>query len=270
MKYFLFTGGFAIALLAACHPSKKVSQTPAPQSIDSSSVPPPVSTGSDSAAFIKTIYNAIQSNKIVYNTFSGKIEVDFSDGSKKVNANAHVRMQKDSLIWLSVTGPLGIEGLRLLISADSVKILDKQNKIYRARGISFLEEVTALPLDLATLQDLLIGNPIYFSSEILNYSKVDGKISLSHKGDYFHHLLLVSATDQSIESSNLRDIANSSRSALITYADYERQKGNLFPQKRSITVIDTVEMNIKLDYKQYEFNEKLSFPFSIPKNYDHN
>lgn len=40
-----------------------------------------------------------------------------------------------------------------------------------------------------------------------------------------------------------------------------------FAQKRSITVAEKKTLEIKLNYKQYEFNETLSFPFSVPKNY---
>ena len=40
-----------------------------------------------------------------------------------------------------------------------------------------------------------------------------------------------------------------------------------FAQKRSITVAEKKNLEIRLNYKQYEFNETLSFPFSVPKNY---
>lgn len=116
----------------------------------------------DSIAFIKEQYTQLQSRRIQYTTFNAKLDVDYEDGTgQQLNLNAQLRMYKDSLIWASITAILGIEGLRAYITKDSVKILDKQNKVYIARSVAYLTEVTALPLDLTSLQDLLIGNPVF-------------------------------------------------------------------------------------------------------------
>ena len=78
----------------------------------------------------------------------------------------------------------GIEGLRALITRDSVKILDKQNKLYTARSIGYLQEVSALPVNLSTLQDLIIGNAVFVDSNIISYSKFDNSISsIKHRKD---------------------------------------------------------------------------------------
>lgn len=59
-------------------------------------------------------------------------------------------MYKDSVIWIRITAILGIEGLRAYITKDSVKILNRQDKVYIARSVAFLQEIAALPLDLAS------------------------------------------------------------------------------------------------------------------------
>ena len=73
-------------------------------------------------------------------------------------------MYKDSVIWISITALFGIEGLRAYITKDSVKIINKQDKVYTGRSVAYLQEVTALPLDLHSLQELLIGNPVFLDS----------------------------------------------------------------------------------------------------------
>jgi hypothetical protein len=47
-------------------------------------------------------------------------------------------MKKDSLIWISVNGALGIEGMRVLIDKDSVRILNKLDKEYQVRSLEYL------------------------------------------------------------------------------------------------------------------------------------
>jgi len=174
------------------------------------------------------------------------------------------------VIWVLLSGPLGIEGVRAYITKDSVKLLFKQDKIYTARSVAYLQEMTALPLDLPTLQDILIGNPVFLDSTVISYSKTDNSLSMLSVGEWFRHLLTLNATGR-IENSKLDDADPSrSRTCNLSYTDYENKKGVEFSTKRRITVAEKSNLDIKLDFKQYDFNETLSFPFSVPKNYKRN
>ncbi|MEI2740273.1 MAG: DUF4292 domain-containing protein [Chitinophagaceae bacterium] len=226
----------------------------------------------DSILFIRGVYKGIQNNHISFTTFAGKADIDYEDGDgKKINANAHVRMYSDSVIWLLLTGPLGIEGIRAYITKDSVKLLYKQEKIYTARSISYLQEVTALPLDLSTLQDLLLGNPVFLDSNITAYSKTEKNITLQSFGTFFKNLLTIGEADKLVLSSILQDADNSiNRTCYLSYDDYENSNDIRFSTKRKINVVEKKKMDIRLDFKQFDFNEKLSFPFNVPKNYTRN
>jgi hypothetical protein len=271
---FIFLALMAI-LLCSCHSTRKIQSPVVVASRDTVNAVSPVLTNhakEDSILFIKGIYQSMQANRINFTSFSGKIDLDYEDGNgNKYNVNAHVRMYKDSVIWLSITAILGIEGLRVLITADSVKVLDKQNKVYKARSISFLQELTALPLDLPALQDLLIGNPVFLDPNIRSYSRSGTAISLYSQNTFFTNLTTINEADKLLQSSKLDDLdLQKNRTCYLTWSDYENKKGVNFPQKRNIHIIEKAKLDIKMDYKQYEFNEKLSFPFSVPKNYDQN
>jgi hypothetical protein len=231
----------------------------------------------DSIRFIKDTYQGIRKNYINFTSFSAKIDLDYEDADgKKYNVNAHVRMYKDSVIWISITAILGIEGLRVMITPDSVKLLNKQDKVYMPRSVSFLQEVTALPLDLPTLQDLFLGNPVFLDTNIVSYSKSGTTISLQSNGNFFKNLFTVGEADKLVQTSKLDDIDKlRSRTCYLTYSDYEDEKGPdgykvNFSRKRTIHVAEKKKLDIKMDFKQVDFNEKLSFPFSVPKNYDEN
>jgi hypothetical protein len=257
-------------IFSSCRTTKKI-QTAISKN-DTVVTAPPVVTlpvGEDSAAIIKENYSRITANKFDYNTFSAKIDVDYIDpDGKKFNVNAHVRMQKESTIWISVTAILGIEGLRAVITRDSIKILDKQNRTYKARDISYLEDLTALPLTLNSLQDLFIGNPVFFDKNIIGYSRSQGNISLKSTGEFIKGLFTFNEASKQLQSCKLDDADElQNRSCLITYDKYEDKKGKLFSEKREINIAEKTSITLKLDYKQYEFNETLSFPFSMPKGY---
>ncbi len=261
----------AISLFTSCRSARKIQTAIAKKDTVITNQPeiPVINPKADSIAFIKENFNRVLNNRINYTTFSGKIDVDYTDADgKKFNVNAHVRMYKDSAIWVSVTAILGIEGLRALITKDSVKILNKQDKVYIARSVSYLQEVTALPLNLSSLQDLLIGNPVFLDSNIVSYSKGDNTISLQSNGSFFKNLFTIGAMDKLVQSSKLDDMDEMrSRTCYLTYADYETKQGINFATKRTINVSEKKKLDIKLDFKQYAFNETLSFPFNVPKNY---
>lgn len=258
------------ALMVSCKPTRKIQTAIAKK--DTTTVAAPVTNNAhlDSMAFIDNTLSAMDSNRISFTTFSSKINVDYRDADdKNYNVNANLRMYKDSAIWVSVNAILGIEALRLYITRDSVKILDKQNKVYTARSVDYLQEVTALPLNLSILQDLFVGNPVFLdSNNVVSYSRVDNTVALLSVGQWFKNLLTVSEADKTLQRSKLDDVnVSKNRTADLTYSDYERKAGVPFATKRKISIAEKKKLDVKLDFKQYVFNEEVSFPFSIPKNY---
>jgi hypothetical protein len=259
----------AATLLASCHSTRKI-QTAITKKDTATIVTPKGQTHQDSLAFIHENYNKLIAQRIAFNTFNAKIDVDYVGGDgKKENVNANLRMYKDSVIWISVTGLFGIEGLRAYITRDSIKLINKLDKLYTGRSVTYMQEVTGLPLDLASLQDLIIGNPVFLDSSIVSYAKTGNTVSLLSIGDFFKNLITL--IDGVMHHSKLDDVdINRNRTCDLSYDEYENKKGPSFSTKRRITVSEKSKLDIKLDFKSYSFNETLSFPFSIPKNYKWN
>ncbi len=271
----LFILILSIALLASCRSTRQIQTVVKPKkdTVTQVVVTPVVSSHEDTLQFLSATYQKIAAHQIDFSTFSAKIDVDYTDAQgKKYNVNAHLRMQKDSAIWISITAIFGIEGLRALITPDSVKLINKQDKVYTARSVAYLQEVTALPLDLSSLQQLLIGNPVFLdSSRLTSYSQNDAAITLISLGEFFKNLVTVDKTTELIQSSKLDDLDGSrNRTCFLNYSDYEISDGVTFATKRHITVAEAKKLDIRLDFKQFAFNETLSFPFSVPKSYKAN
>lgn len=269
-RFFIFL--IFIGLLASCRSAKKIQTAITKKdSVTTVNVPPGTSKN-DSVQMIRAALKKIDSNRIGFRTFSCKINVDYSgsDG-KKYDVNANVRMYKDSAIWVAVNALLGIDAMRLFVTRDSVKLLDKLNKTYTARSVNYLQEVTSLPLNLYNLQDLIIGNPVFLDSNVVSYTTNNNQLALLSLGELFKNLITLNESDKTLMHSKLDDTDPSrNRTADLTYSDYESKKGVLFSTKRRIVVTERNRLDIKLDFKQYEFNQEVSFPFSVPKNYDRN
>jgi hypothetical protein len=259
-----------IGTLASCRSTRKIQTAIAKK--DTVAVTTAPGKKNDTVQLIQGVMKGIVSNRIEFKTFTAKVNVDYKGGDgKSYNVNATIRMYKDSAIWISANAILGIEAMRVLITKDSVKLLDKLNKTVTLRSVDYLKDVTALPLDLGILQNLLIGNPVFLDSNIVSYSSNNNMISLLSIGEFFKNLVTLNEDDKSLLHSKLddRDITRS-RTADLTYSDYENKRGLPFSTKRRIVVTEKNRLDIKMDFKQYDFNGDVSFPFSVPKNYDRN
>ena len=261
-----------IGLLASCRSTKKIQTAITKKDSVVTVTVPPDDSENDTVQMIKATLRRVDSNRIDFRTFSAKVNVDYSgsDG-KKYDVNANIRMYKDSAIWIAVNALLGIDAMRLYVTKDSVKLLDKLNKTYTARSVDYLNEVTSLPLNLYNLQNLIIGNPVFLDSSIVSYSVNNNRIAMLSVGQLFKNLLTLNEADKTLLHSKLDDTDPArNRTADLTYADYESKRGVPFSTKRRIVVTEKNRLDIKLEFKQYEFNQEVSFPFSIPKNYERN
>lgn len=224
----------------------------------------------DSILMIKKVMNEIHARKTEFKTFSAKIKAEYEDTKgKQPNITVYVRVLKDSLIWVSGYATVfNIEAFRILIRKDSVFVIDKINKEVQLRSIDYLQEVTQIPFDFTTLQDLLVGNPVFFNDSVVSYKETESKILLATIGSIFKNLLTLDKHDHNMLHSKLDDIdLNRNRTADITYGDIENNNGIFFSTYREITVSEKNKLDIQLKFKQYEFNKELQIYFSLPKNY---
>jgi hypothetical protein len=225
----------------------------------------------DSLLYIRQLYSHIESNIIDCRTFSAKLKVHYegSDG-KDYTFSALIRIQKDKIIWISITSLLG-EAFRVMITPDSVKVLNKIDKLYQLRSVNYIKEISHLPFDFNEIQSILLGNPIYLDSNILYYRKENQGISILSIGKVFRNYLTLNTNDLSLKHSKMDDVdPMEARSCDITYGGYEKNDKYLFSTYRKIVVAEKARLDIELSFNKYSFNDNLEFPFSIPKNYKRN
>lgn len=271
MKYIITAFVFftVICLNQSCKTVKQINKAIAPKDTAAAVIMIDQSKA-DSILMVRKTMENLNHNYIDFKTFSAKIKIDYQDNKgKQPDVTAIVRIIKDSAIWISLTASiLNIEIYRVLIKKDSVILLNKQDKEVQYRSIDYLQEVTEIPFDYKTLQDLLIGNPVFIDSNIVYYRKTDNQILFSMVGKYFKNLLTLSSDTYFLTHSKLDDVdITRSRTADLTYADYENKTGVNFSTYREITVSEKNKLDIRLNFKQYEFNKELSVSFNIPKNY---
>jgi len=269
----IFIIGLALIVMAGCR-SVKTIQTAIGKK-DTTQVIPVVVPNvgvKDSIKFIRNVMDTVHRNFINFETFSAKIKVHFEGSNGKRNDfTANITMKKDSILWINITGLFGVNAFRALITPDSVKLMDKLQKTVRLRSVSYLQDLIHIPMTFTDLQNLLIGNPVFLDSSNITSYTIDAKsVSLISIGSLFKHFLTIDRDDYTLQHSKLDDVdASRARTADITYGDYQTSKNGIrFSTYRRITVSEKSKLDIEMEYKQFDFNQPVSFPFSIPKSYD--
>jgi len=274
----VFIGAMAFAV-AGCRSTKKISKAIATTNIRkdttgdaaraAAAAATPRDAHADSMEVIRQAVQGLTNNHIDFQSFSGHMHVHYEGSDGKDNEfNCVVRIKKDSMIWVSINAVLGFEAFRLLITHDSVKILDRLHKIARLRSVTYLQDQVHLPVDFQTLQDLLIGNPVFVDTAHILFYKQDNKgISLFSAGSPFRNYLTLNL-DYTPQHSKLDDVDPlRARTGDITFGNYDHSGTTSFSTYRKISVAEKSKLDIEIEVKQFKFNEPLNTPFQVPKNF---
>lgn len=224
----------------------------------------PTEISAANEASIKTF----ELNNLDFYTFSGRAKTKIELDKKIHDVTLNVRIERDEAIWLSVSAILGIEVARVLITPDSVKILNKLQGEYIVKPFAYIYNYTNRDITFETLQDLLMAN---VSSNLLRAADVQ----VASATDEF---IVVGIKEQlsyqyRINKENrpfnfmLQEIGGIQNLEAF-YKDYVNTNGYNFPQNIALNIVgENVTLKAQLDYNRVSFNENVEMPFSVPSRY---
>lgn len=198
---------------------------------------------------------------------SAKAKIKFADADRSMTVFSNIKIQKDSVIWLNAKA-FGIEAGRVLIRPDSIFVIDRLNKKYMAKDIFWLQDEFGLPVDFKGLQAMLMGNPIFFNSDLtvekdsLNY--VLGGENDRYKTAYKADGLTFKLVEMLI--SQPRD----NRMGLIQLSDYQTlSNGQSFSFSRNIGMNspETGKTTVQIEMSKVDVDVPFGISFSIPERY---
>lgn len=223
----------------------------------------------DSLVIVKNILNKINLAKLDYKTMNAHIKVQYESEQNSYNFIANVSMIKDSQIFITLRADLGIIVMKALIKKDSVFIISptSKTKTLDRQPISYLQQVVKIPFTFSTIQDLMLGNPIFLdSSNFVAYKSNNNKLQLSLIGALFKNLVILSEDNSKVLHLKLDDVDfNQHRTCDITYSNHVSQGQYFFPLNRVISITAQNKLDIYLEIKEYSFNEPVKYTFTIPK-----
>lgn len=218
------------------------------------------------------IRDKVKANRVTYETFTADVKMDFEDdrGKKGNNLGVNIRMQYDSAIWVRIGGPLNVEGARILITRDSIKVTNKLEGTVMLRSTSEGQELMKLNLNLTELQDLIVGNPVFLGDSVGQVVRTQSIVSFVSRMQELVSQFNVFADDYSIQQVKITDADGSRptpRVVELTYGDFRTTDGRKLAFQRKIYVEEKNVMKVALDFRKMEFNKPVTFPFPIPASY---
>ncbi len=105
------------------------------------------------------LFSDINTSTFDFNTFSSRLNLNLTNGTRSISSKANIRMVKDSAIQISVQPLFGVEVIRFYIDPNYVIILDRMNKRYVAESLDSLKEQYPVGFDFYTMQSILTNAP---------------------------------------------------------------------------------------------------------------
>lgn len=269
--FYLFIFLFS-TIFYSCHTTKKTA-----------TAAPARHAGDTAFASILGLY---KKNIPQFSALTIKGNVDYSSGDKEASFGIHLRIKKDSAVWISASPLLGIEAMRILITPDSVKILDRLNNIYysdnlEALKISFhadvnidiLQSLICASYITSSLQDTLrslyVDNPDYVLSTI---EKKQPSRADEHTSELpFACDLWCTNPTMQVNKMVLSE-PKSSRHVEAKYEDYRETDVGMFPYLTTITAKDSITQKtalIRVSVSKIASSADVERPFSVPKKFEH-
>jgi len=231
------------------------------------------SCGAKVASFTNTYdRESLNIQQIDFDYLTIKSKIELIEPHKTTKITALVRIKKDSIIWFNLSGALGVQGMRGIITSDSVYLINRVAKEYSIYSFSEVGMEFNFPIDYALLQSMIVGN----------MPKPDEPDrSIKHVGKTY--IVKQSINDILIENyiddSNMKLIEvqitekETDNSLKLLYKDFREINSQAFPFSAFISLIHhnefgQLETQMTIEHSRVDSPEKeLKFPFNIPNKY---
>ncbi len=95
--------------------------------------------------------------ELIFDYYTSRARINYEDINQDFKANADIRIAHDSVIWVSMRSSTGIEGVRAMITKDSIRIVDRLNKQYHSYGYDDLYKKLNFEFSFDMMQSLITG-----------------------------------------------------------------------------------------------------------------
>lgn len=223
----------------------------------------------------------INANSFDFESLQAKVGIKVETEDNAFNLKGQLKMKKDSILWASITLPLGLEVARIKVTADSIFFINKSNKSYLAeqtKSFNYLQNINA---DINTIQSVFTGNIFLINKKSDNNVFIkDNKYNLlseenitfinnKYKKNFtINKNIIIDPTLFRITKYEIINNEDSDYGLTIDYSNFIEIKGKYLPSIIKINISTEEKMYITITYSNINTNDKNQYNFSIPKKYE--
>ena len=229
------------------------------------------------------LLNELNDNRFAPEFLSAKASVKFKRDEATNSFKANIRMQKDSIIWMSISA-VGYEAARLMLTPDSIFLMNRTERNYYKGNLDYISEKLDINLSFQMVQNLLLGNAVGLDS-LDNIKRSNAKDSyllsslnkrkvkqLKQKPEKFDQNEVF--YNNWIQPDYLRVVKISifdlrtDQSALFKYSDYKPIEQQQVAHQINIAIQAAQTAALDIDFSRISIEDELTFSFRIPSKYE--
>jgi hypothetical protein len=231
------------------------------------------------------LVHKLDSSRLKFDNLSARFSATYSHGSKSNSFSGQMRIERDSIIWISVSA-IGIEMARFMITEDSVKFQNRINKTFLRKEFRYVNELLNNTLDFDMLQAFLTGNDFSFFENGKFKASIDNNLEYKlftterrklkksvRRSDQDINIpieyIWLNPESYKIERVQLKEAEKGGRHFSARYKDFVSVQNQLFPASTEFDIeTNDDKVNIKISLSKIELNKSSqAYPFPIPENY---
>jgi hypothetical protein len=213
----------------------------------------------------ESLWKSVVDQNIEYDWYHAKANLDFVSEEFSIGGQADIRMKKDSLILISVR-KFGFEMARVLIRKDSVFMLNRLQANYAVESIDSIKSFFNVPFSYSQMEEILVGNQIIETQQVISGSTTQAGYSLSTRGDLISGNFQI-GSDNKVQFASYTDLEG--RSFDIEFEDYKDFGSHIMASDRSYFYPGKANAiySLVVRLEKIEIDQPKKIRFEIPSSY---
>lgn len=266
MKIKILIGLLAVVMCYSCNPFRKIMKEPVKEQGP------------------EYLMKKLKENEFQFSSLTFKFNAEAEFDKKNNSFEGFVRMKKDSAIWVSISPALGIEMFRILITPDSIKMLNRLNNTYFLGDFSYLNKLLQTDVDFDILQALVVGNDFtFYESEsfkarvynnMYHLSTVNRRKLKKHiKTEADKQIVLIqdiylNPETYKIKRLSVKMVQKEDRKLEVFYSNFKTISSMLIPANLNFKIqAEKKLIKFRVECSKFRVDEIVNFPFTIPAKY---
>lgn len=183
-----------------------------------------------------------------------KGKINLKNNDQNVTLNISIKSRKDSIIWLNISAPFGVEVFRAQLTPDSIYFINRNNKTWFIKPSSQIKDYLKNEIYFDEFQQMVTAST-RIAKEKYSFSKDEQYTLNSQDFNY-----TISAFYRIINAN----IVEGEKNINYTFSNFNE---NNFPKEFNLKIKSKESFEVTLNYSKIEFNSKQIFSFKIPDSY---